>query len=43
MKLREITRNKNKNINLGKKKRLNFGFFGGLVITANYGDLFLEA
>jgi hypothetical protein len=42
MKLRKITRKKIKK-KLKIKKRLNFVFFGGLVITANYGYLFLDA
>ncbi len=42
MKLRDITRKKNKN-NIQENFFLNFVFFGGLVITANYGDLFLDA
>jgi hypothetical protein len=43
MKLREITRNKKLKKKLRKNKGLNFVFFVGLVITANYGDLFLDA
>jgi hypothetical protein len=40
MKLRVITGKKKLKKKLRKKKGLNFVFFVGVVITANYGDFF---